>query len=280
MKFRYLTIEDGLPSNRVSCIFRDSRDYLWIGTDIGLCRFDGEKIKTFSSSLTDTTSLSNGNVYCIFEDIKGNLWVGTAFGLNLFKPETESFEHFFSDSTKQNSLSENYISDILQDKNGSMWISTMHGFNKYNPETNDFKRYFIPVTNNKKNNNEISDIFYDSVNTLWFGTNDNVLWSFKIHEDKFEKYIIPAIAANSNEAKRIAIEGKNVWIGTMGSGLFVYNIETKKCEKFPLAIDGKGTSGKYINSIAIDKNKYLLIGIDQGGLIRLDLQSLKMVYCL
>lgn len=280
MKFRYLTIEDGLPSNRVSCIFRDSKDYLWIGTDIGLCRYDGEKIKTFVSSTEDSTSLSNGNVYCIFEDTKGKLWIGTAFGLNLFDPETESFKRYLSDSTKQNSLSGNYISNIIQDKNGSMWISTNHGFNKYNPETNDFKRYYLPDNNKQKNNNAISNIGYDSDNTLWFGTFDDVLWSFKISEAEFEKHVNPVITPNLNEAKRVAILGNNVWIGCMGSGLFVYNIPKREFKKIPVAIDGKGTSGKYINSIAIDKGKYLLIGIDQGGLNRLDPQTMKMEYCM
>ena len=32
------TVEDGLPSNKVNCILQDG-DYLWLGTDKGLCRF-------------------------------------------------------------------------------------------------------------------------------------------------------------------------------------------------------------------------------------------------
>jgi hypothetical protein len=35
-RFEHLTINDGLSSNRIRCIYRDSKDYLWMGTDIGL----------------------------------------------------------------------------------------------------------------------------------------------------------------------------------------------------------------------------------------------------
>jgi len=32
---------DGLVNNQVTCIFKDSRGFIWIGTTAGLSRFDG-----------------------------------------------------------------------------------------------------------------------------------------------------------------------------------------------------------------------------------------------
>jgi len=39
------TVDDGLPYNSVSRIVQDGRGYLWLGTDGGLCRFDGRHFK-------------------------------------------------------------------------------------------------------------------------------------------------------------------------------------------------------------------------------------------
>ncbi|MCK9410906.1 MAG: ATP-binding protein [Prolixibacteraceae bacterium] len=280
LNFKQLTIENGLRSNRVRCVLRDSRDYLWIGTNIGLHRYDGDKMQVYNHSSADTTSITSNDIRCIFEDNSRNLWVGTSVGLNLFDRKTETFNHFYTDSKKHNSLSHNEIRDILQDKNGTIWIATMSGFNKYNPETNDFKQYYFPENLNQQSNNSLTNFHYDSDNTLWFGSKGDVLWSFKIKEERFEKHQHPFIASTLNQEKRVELDGNHIWIGTSGSGLMMYYIQSGECKKIPVATDGIGTSGKEITSLILDKHKYLLIGVDQGGVNRLDLQTMNMEYCL
>ena len=46
-KFDYLTIDEGLSSNRIRCISRDSKDYLWIGTDVDLDKYDSYQVKKY-----------------------------------------------------------------------------------------------------------------------------------------------------------------------------------------------------------------------------------------
>ncbi|HRZ21475.1 MAG TPA: two-component regulator propeller domain-containing protein, partial [Bacteroidales bacterium] len=41
---------DGLPSNSIRSIFKDSRGLLWIGTDAGVCLFDGKNFKVYNTS--------------------------------------------------------------------------------------------------------------------------------------------------------------------------------------------------------------------------------------
>ncbi|MFA9389670.1 MAG: two-component regulator propeller domain-containing protein [Prolixibacteraceae bacterium] len=278
MDFKHLTVDDGLSSNRIRSVFRDSRDYLWVCTDYGLNRYDGSKIETYYHNPEDSTSLTNNYVLCSFEDKNGNLWFGTNFGLNLYNRQTNTFIRFYNDSLKQNSLTDNNVRDILQDKNGTIWVATMNGFNKYLPESNDFKRYFFPTKNNRLLNNFILDLCYDSDSTLWFGTKGNLLWSFKIDTEKFQIYDHPFISATLNMDKHLALIGHEMWIGSSGSGLLVYNIQSGHCKKIPVAVDGHGTSGNDILCVNLVENKFLLIGVDQGGLNRLNLQTMKMEY--
>lgn len=70
--FKY-TMEDGLPSNSTRALFRDSRGWLWIGTDAGVCWYDGNKF----TELDVNRILSGSKVWAIAEDEKGRMWFGT-----------------------------------------------------------------------------------------------------------------------------------------------------------------------------------------------------------
>ena len=73
---RNFTVEDGLPSNIVRAVFKDSRGIMWIGTGAGLCRFNGREFKVYNSA----DGLAAENIFDITEDDKGNLWIGAMGG--------------------------------------------------------------------------------------------------------------------------------------------------------------------------------------------------------
>jgi ligand-binding sensor domain-containing protein len=47
IEFSSLTNHDGLTNSQVGAILKDTRGYIWFGTQSGLCRFDGFRMKTF-----------------------------------------------------------------------------------------------------------------------------------------------------------------------------------------------------------------------------------------
>ncbi len=86
LKFSHLTEKDGLTNNTVRCITQDAEGFMWFGTDNGLNRFDGYRIKQFYHKPADTNSLVNNQVMQIVSDKKNNVWVSIAilllFNLN------------------------------------------------------------------------------------------------------------------------------------------------------------------------------------------------------
>ena len=60
-RFEHLTINDGLSSNRIRCLYKDSKDYLWMGTDVGLDRYDSYQVKNLISNAIKFTH-RNGKV--------------------------------------------------------------------------------------------------------------------------------------------------------------------------------------------------------------------------
>lgn len=67
--YRLIDDSDGLPSNSVYGLFQDSKGFIWITTDDGLCRYDGHSFKSYFSTSQSSKAGSN-----IFEDILGRIW--------------------------------------------------------------------------------------------------------------------------------------------------------------------------------------------------------------
>jgi hypothetical protein len=44
-------VDEGLPGSQVYDIVQDSRRYLWVATDLGLCRFDGNQFENFTTGM-------------------------------------------------------------------------------------------------------------------------------------------------------------------------------------------------------------------------------------
>lgn len=71
---------------------QDSDGFLWIGTDRGLLRFEGNNYDTYTSDPEVEGSISDNRVLELMCDTKGRVWVATANGLNLYDPSTDSFQ--------------------------------------------------------------------------------------------------------------------------------------------------------------------------------------------
>ena len=129
--FEYLSSEDGLPENSVTCILQDYLGYLWVGTQNGLARYDGYSMKVFQHDSNDSSSISNSSISTIYEDKNKTLWIGTWYGLNKFNRVTNSFRSYKYVPNDTKSIEGSYINCIYEDKQGNFWIGTSQGLNLF-----------------------------------------------------------------------------------------------------------------------------------------------------
>ena len=68
--------QNQLSHNGVLSLLEDSRGYIWIGTMMGLNRFDGKNMQKFFSE-----ELPSDYILSLCEDKRGNIWIGTSEGI-------------------------------------------------------------------------------------------------------------------------------------------------------------------------------------------------------
>uniref|UniRef100_UPI003F695ED5 ligand-binding sensor domain-containing protein n=1 Tax=Sediminibacterium sp. TaxID=1917865 RepID=UPI003F695ED5 len=100
--FLSFTVKNGLSQNAVTAIFRDSKGYVWLGTQDGLNRFDGIGFTRFKHDAKDTMTISDQYITAISEDGAGNIWVGTRNGLNKFNYSNNRFERIHINPNRRN----------------------------------------------------------------------------------------------------------------------------------------------------------------------------------
>src|SRR5690242_11888576 len=95
-----LAVEKNLSSQQITCIFQDSRGFIWIGTEDGLNFYNANSIKIFKHDVKNKNSILDNTIQNICEDKKGNIWIATAIGVDCYNSSTKVFKHYTTDEKK------------------------------------------------------------------------------------------------------------------------------------------------------------------------------------
>ena len=170
LKFRHLSVKDGLSNNNVLCAFQDQKGFLWFGTTNGLNRYDGYSFKVYQNVVSDSTSLNDNRIRTMAEDNQGRIWIGTNNGLNCFDPISETFRHFKFAENDLTTISNNRITRLYYSRNNILWIGTENGLNKFDPATYKNTRLTDQLkTRTNAIAYEITSITEDADGSIWIG---------------------------------------------------------------------------------------------------------------
>jgi len=126
--FQQFLIKDGLNSNYITSLLEDSSGKIWIGTDIGLCLYDGKSITQIEIPLPKNLPPNENELYRnskrVFSMMQAKnrvLWFATINGV--FTYDGKSFSPFQIETNSAGFLSSNYnMEQILEDKSGNIWF--------------------------------------------------------------------------------------------------------------------------------------------------------------
>ncbi len=112
-------MENGLPQNTVQALAQTADGYLWLGTEVGLVRFDGTGFVLFDEH--SKPALPGSDVQCLLAAKDGSLWVGTSSGLARLK------DGAVMAFTTANGLSGNSIQSVFEGITGEVSVLTENG---------------------------------------------------------------------------------------------------------------------------------------------------------
>ena len=263
--FRRISTTEGLSQSHVSAILKDSKGFMWFGTDEGLNKFDGYRFSFFKHYPDNPSSIDDNIVFDILEDYDKNLWVGTNNGLNKFDRKKNAFSHFFKEDMHLN------VRDIFQDSKHRMWLGTSSGLFLLDLKKGSYTQFRHEQNNrNSLSNDFIFKITEDKSGDLWIATK-NGLDRFNPEKKTFLKYFHDAKKVNSLETNWIKVvyrdHSDNIWIGMLGGGIAKYNPVNNTFKSFKHNPQkANSLAHNDILSILEDRNGRLWVGTENGGI--------------
>ena len=111
-------MENGLPQNTVQALAQTRDGFIWLGTEVGLVRFDGNTFTILDQK--SKPSLPGNDVRYLLAD-DGSLWIGTTDGV------AQLHDGRVSIFNTSNGLPGNRIQSLAQKPNGAVIVQTDAG---------------------------------------------------------------------------------------------------------------------------------------------------------
>lgn len=237
--FQNYSVDNGFPQANADHIIQDHYGYIWIATQVGAVRFDGEDYHIFNSN----NGLSSHIVTSFLESNDNNIWIATRNGLSVYNYDTIS-SFFIADG-----LPDNDIKHIWEDLNNRLWVMTAKGL--CYKESNKFISIKLPVgyttinehvlindtiyltTDNgilQQNQQNFTPVFrnfdglniqgfaIDNTGALWVSAKDKGL--FKFHLGELTLWNESSILKTNAIGEIFKDRNGFIWIGTEGNGVF------------------------------------------------------------
>nr|WP_294904030.1 two-component regulator propeller domain-containing protein [uncultured Lacibacter sp.] len=299
--FRKLTVADGLNDGGIMALAQDNKGFMWFSTRVGLNRFDGYSVKTYSHIAGDTTSIPTSLSRVMSADSSGGFLVGLEDGMLEYNTQTDRF-------IPVKSLERVWVTQIVPFNKTTVFLATHKGLVKYNPltkqavfywnkpdssykirtnnlerhndvlfiasnkglfqfdtKTEKLKKLFIPVLENAG----ISVVALDKRNNFWIVTNgEHTLLKLSPDLQRYETYDQYFEADKNtlvNLTSLLTDSKGRVWITTQLDGLLLYNEQTNRFDRFlhdPLKMWTPSTN--LHTSIYSDRDGNMWVGGNNG----------------
>jgi len=268
-EFSHLNNTDGMSNNQVECIFKDSRGFLWFGTNLGLNRYDGTNFKIYKNIRNDSRSPLFDRILGIQEDVSGNLWIRAAAYM-IYDWRSEVFiNNIDSVLIKMGLPAAPVLIRIDKDKNIYV-TSNNKGVYKYDVQTKNVILYPQSESNNDFDVSDIVDIKIQD-HFIWAlhknGTLERLNTDTKMVDVR--NTFFKENSQNATIQKSIFIDSDNdVWIypSVDDKGTAFLNLKQNRWTLLDEDKNKPVLSSSFVRCIGQDSNGLIWIGTDHGGI--------------
>src|SRR5262252_3026752 len=273
-------VRDGFAKGIISWIAQTPDGYLWLGSELGLLRFDGVRAVPWQSPRCE--QLPSNYISGLLVAHDGTLWIGTLKGLANYKdgkltqyPElagtnigllVEDREQTVWFGTRQAAMGKlcamrnrkvecygagsfgPFVSLAYEDHKGNLWLNSAAGVWRWAPGPPE--RYALPPGVIATNT-----LAEDDSGTLLLGTTDGLK---RLVAGRFENYKLPGISGHFTAFTFLHSPDGTLWIGT-SQGLL--RLHHGRVDRLSLA---DGLSGDVVQGIFEDREGTVWAGTTDG----------------
>lgn len=280
MSFVRVGAEQGLSQGAVMSILQDHRGFLWLGTEDGLNRYDGNELKHFIRKRDDPSALPSNWISSLAEDGKGRIWIGTdGDGLVWRDVLTGQFRRPLSASGQMLLDPQARIRTLDVDRHQRLWVATRQSglivLDIANGTSREFRRDLTDP--HALSDDSVFAITEDASGQIWVGTG-NGLDRLDPEASSIQQYgaRLRQLAGSDNAPVKVnsvlADSRGTVWAGT-DNGLYRLDVPGSSLTLLKHSADDEDSlPNDRVNALLEDDERRLWVGT-AGGLALLDRRS-------
>ena len=244
---RSITMDDGLTSNTVRNIVQDAQGFIWLGTDKGLCRYDGVQVQSYRID-----ELGVNQFISALLALDDGIYVGTARGVFCLNFAREQFERLPLDISTT-------VTHLSIDKEENLWVSTMgQGVWKLPRQNGQAKHYDFALSEGT-----VAQVMADDANQLWALTNWGGPPLYKLNRlhDSFEPVDLKTSDEKLGGLSLLQTRDGRLWMGSWEQGLLLVHPDGKLEQ---MLAPNEAKVGAHIHILYEREDGTICIGCDDG----------------
>lgn len=248
---------------------QDATGFIWLGTQSGLLRWDGYKLRSYLSDVSVPGTLPDSFIQSLYTDQAGRFWVGTSAG-GLVRYDAEQ-DRFVSPLAKDATLSRHSVFAMVDDGPHGLWVATGGGLDRLDIQTGVVQRHASFAGPQGLPDRPAHAVVADAVGVLWVGT-DRGLFRRASEKDRFEPVALATAESTPPDVRKLLLDSDGrLWVGTRSSGIFVVDkgaaeaVALRGLVKEPLDHDTD-----VVFALIQAAPSEVWIGTESGGILRVD----------
>ncbi len=218
----------GLSHPRVWDVAEDRDGRIWVATDDGLNRIDGDgSVRVYRYDSDEPDGLASNVVRTLLVDSGGTLWVGSFGGLNVVDAGSDRLRRFATGGPGSEALKGANVAALHEDSDGVLWAGLGATLARIAPARDAVTLF--PRTKGEADEpaNLITDIVTDGRGNLWISTDGDGIQRLRPGANRFDRFDHEPADPGSigdgfvNAAYRDAADV--LWFGTASGGVSKLN---------------------------------------------------------
>ena len=237
VRLERLSTEEGLSQGTVNSLMLDVDGFLWIATDAGLNRYDGNQIISIKGPDELFTDVATINY--VFQDSKGLVWINDInSGLYTLDLVTKQYQKILELASLNIPGQQILVTHIVENEQGDLWLAVDDELLYYHRDSGKVDHVFVLDAPTERL--EFIRRLYLHKQHIYIASRIGV-YALNTSSGKHKRLVHTPFAKpndNQNNTKSLYVENNELWVGSV-EGLFslpLNNIEA--------VINGSAAQGK------------------------------------